>query len=934
MLLTLSMRAAAASGEIERCEAELAAHPYDEKTATCFLEEGSGRPGEAAAHLRAVLLREPDLPWFSLKLGHLDRSSSLEAAEHDYRMAGAGFASRRDLRGQLIARENLWDVLNQKGQHDEAQLELARAIQAARGATEPLLVARGQILTAKWLVQSGHEIGRAYALLQAAEKILASDSSAPDQHGILDNCLNNLGSVAAELGLFDEARRYYTRRLELAKNYKNAVSEAAAQYGIARTSIEPFAEAPSEEGRAKALAATRDALRLATGVDPATEAEANLMLAGLERGTAPRKHLEACRNETEEHSTFRSYCLNQRARYFAMTGDLDEAQAAVQALAEDNEDPWAEARAKGSAMRVAWARSGPAGMVSAGEDALHAIEALRSGQEASESQAGLFSTWSDDFYWFSGKLLDAADAGKHPRLLASLLDPAFNAMERLRARTLLDTLVKAQVEPPSKEELVAREKALDEAIERVEARASSPSLPEIERRHAREDEGALKKERSQVSEQLAHPRTRPQPSYATLNSIRHHLGPREALLSFQVAPWTDWTGDFGGGTWLTVVTRDAPPRAYKLCAMGRPDLRREVEDFLATLSPAGGARRPQSHRERELATDLYAKLLASALAALPETVDRLIVVPDDELHRLPFAALQASPEGPPLARRYDLSLAPSATLWLRWREGGKAAPGDALALANPPLPNAVARQRLAESGFNLPDQPLPYAEREADSAVSYLGAKKRTGADVSKPYLLDADLKPFGLLLFATHALVNERDPADSGIWLSPGRDPRAGGLLRMPEIARLHLDGKAVVLSACSTADGKLIRGEGVLSLARAFFEAKASAVVASLWPQWDDDSAALFERFYYHLAEGKSLAAALAEAQRDRMDAGAPASSWAGFEVFGDGDRVPLPGGRGWLFLHRRPLALAGAAAAAALALLAAAWARRRAAMAPTAP
>jgi hypothetical protein len=118
------------------------------------------------------------------------------------------------------------------------------------------------------------------------------------------------------------------------------------------------------------------------------------------------------------------------------------------------------------------------------------------------------------------------------------------------------------------------------------------------------------------------------------------------------------------------------------------------------------------------------------------------------------------------------------------------------------------------------------------------------------------------------------------------------------------------------------------VLSLARAFFEAKASAVVASLWPQWDDDAAKLFDRFYLHLAEGKSLAAALAEAQRDRFEAGAPTAAWAGFVVLGDGDLVPLPGGRGWIDLHRRQLALALAAlVAATLLALVLAWRRRQA-------
>lgn len=113
-------------------------------------------------------------------------------------------------------------------------------------------------------------------------------------------------------------------------------------------------------------------------------------------------------------------------------------------------------------------------------------------------------------------------------------------------------------------------------------------------------------------------------------------------------------------------------------------------------------------------------------------------------------------------------------------------------------------------------------------------------------------------------------------------------------------------------------------MGLARAFFQAGAHTVVASLWPVRDDDGAALFDRFYAHLAEGRSIAASLRAAQRDRIDAGAPAYAWAGLVVLGDGDLVPLPGGR-------RPsdLRIWTLGAGAALLLLAVAvllWRRRR--------
>jgi hypothetical protein len=101
----------------------------------------------------------------------------------------------------------------------------------------------------------------------------------------------------------------------------------------------------------------------------------------------------------------------------------------------------------------------------------------------------------------------------------------------------------------------------------------------------------------------------------------------------------------------------------------------------------------------------------------------------------------------------------------------------------------------------------------------------------------------------------DESHPERSAILLASG-DGREDGLLQAREIEALDLDGRMVVLSACQTAAGAVQSGEGVLSLARAFFEAGAHAVVGSRWPLRDADAAMLFDAFYRHLGEGASLA------------------------------------------------------------------------------
>jgi CHAT domain-containing protein len=226
----------------------------------------------------------------------------------------------------------------------------------------------------------------------------------------------------------------------------------------------------------------------------------------------------------------------------------------------------------------------------------------------------------------------------------------------------------------------------------------------------------------------------------------------------------------------------------------------------------------------------------------------------------------------------------------------------ALAFADPPMPGgyegrpAPARERAAAvftSGVRL--GPLPYAREESRALVRDLGgdSMRRLGEEASEAFLKSHALKTYGILHFATHAVTDESNPDRSGVLLAPG-DSNQDGLLQIREIVDLDLEGRVVVLSACSSNTGALLRGEGVMSLARAFFQAGAHTVVASLWRLRDDEAADFFDRYYRRLGRGVSVAAALQAAQSELIAEGAPAAAWAGLVVLGDGDMVPLPGGR----------------------------------------
>jgi CHAT domain-containing protein len=145
------------------------------------------------------------------------------------------------------------------------------------------------------------------------------------------------------------------------------------------------------------------------------------------------------------------------------------------------------------------------------------------------------------------------------------------------------------------------------------------------------------------------------------------------------------------------------------------------------------------------------------------------------------------------------------------------------------------------------------------------------------------------ILHFATHGLFDSEHPDLSGLVLSlvdETGSPREG-FLRMHEVYNLQLSADLVVLSACQTALGRELRGEGLLGLTRGFIYAGARRVVASLWQVDDESSAELMRRFYRGmLVEGRRPADALRAAQLElaRHRRWSAPFYWAGFVLLGD--------------------------------------------------
>jgi CHAT domain-containing protein len=321
---------------------------------------------------------------------------------------------------------------------------------------------------------------------------------------------------------------------------------------------------------------------------------------------------------------------------------------------------------------------------------------------------------------------------------------------------------------------------------------------------------------------------------------------------------------------------------------------RSVHEALSARNRHPAGETPAQRRARLARADAEyaagARLLSGVLLGpLRERLGarRLLVVPDGALHYVPFAALpdpqaRAGPDGqaPALIVNHEIVSAPSAsTVAVVRREslGRRGARKTIAVLADPVF--SPEDPRLTGSAAARPGpQPargegrfarLPYSEAEAEAVLKLAPpdqSLRALGFDASRATALDPALGDYRIVHFATHGILNNQSPQLSGLVLS--LMDRSGapqdGFLNVPDVYSLDLSAELVVLSACQTALGKEIRGEGLVGLTRAFMYAGAARVMASLWSIDDEATAELMSRFYQAmLGRGLRPAAALREAQ-----------------------------------------------------------------------
>jgi CHAT domain-containing protein/tetratricopeptide (TPR) repeat protein len=623
----------------------------------------------------------------------------------------------------------------------------------------------------------------------------------PDAVGV---GIGNLGPIMAQQGNYPAARDYLEESIRLLD----------AQHDLqhldgALLNIGPVYHQLGETG--KALAAYGRAVTVAREAhDTAGEAMALFNRAGvyLSLSDSPKALAdlrEGLRLQEQNESSYETvFGLTALSIHESFSGQVEEgcthADRAV-AIAQRFQSPqllWPALAAQGSCEMH---RNDLPKAKAEFEEAIRQIESIREAAGGGEQEGqGFFADKMETYHNLIGVLLDLKDPGG-----------ALTVAERGRARQLLDTSLrgKTQAAQSMTPLELSEEKRLSDEVARLARRvASAPAASRAEAQNnwerARRDFESFRGYLYAAHPQLASSRGEASP-FKVDEAADLLPDARTLLVEFAVT---------GKLVWIFTLDRGAG---------GKPQLRfHSVPWDRASLTAAVGAFREQlGGRDpgyRQAAQSLYTRLLGPIEPEM-RAKETLVLLPDGPLWNLPFQAL-LRPDGVHLLERHTIFYAPSLT-YLREsrRHSQPAASRGLLALGNP----AAAQ--------------LPNASREVQVLAELYareGARTLTGAQATRQAWM-SDAPDYRVLHLATHGILNPANPMYSWLSLAPGKDS-ADGALEARDIFAMNLHADVAVLSACDTARGGVLAGEGLVGMSWAFLAAGARSTVVS---QWGVDSA-----------------------------------------------------------------------------------------------
>ncbi|HJQ22515.1 MAG TPA: CHAT domain-containing protein [Blastocatellia bacterium] len=736
--------------------------------------------------------------------------------------------------------------------------------------------------------------------------------------------LSNIGSIYRELGEPLQSLEYTQQALRLIRQLGDRAGEAIILDSIGRNYYELGDNPQALEYQQKSLSIRRAVADL-YGEGASLANLGNVYARMGERQKALdyfEQSLRLRRALGDRHGE--ALTLQNAGELYRQSGELPKALAYFNqglAISRDIKSRFLEASLLYAAARVDQAQGRVDEARARIEAAITIIESTRAKVSSADLRGAFFAS-KQDFYELEIDLLMQAYRRDHdPENLAK----ALQVSERRRARTLLDSLEEAcaNIRQGVAPELLARERALRARLNRQ----AESQLALLGSKHTLEQAAAAAKEVDAITaeyEQVLTEIRASSPRYASLTQpaplrLREIqttvLDPDTLLLEYALGKERSY---LWAVTASAVAGFELPPRKQI------ESLARHVYDLMTSRNQSvkfeerqeRAARIARADAEYAQAARQLSRILLGPVAARMRQ-KRLLLVGDGALQYLPFAALplpvatapgSKPPVDVPLIATHEVISLPSAsTLAVLRKEvaGRKPAPKTIAVLADPVFekndervkttrcdrqpdckslskdePRPVAETQAGEltravMDLSSPDQQLRFprlrfTRQEAD-AITALTApgENKTATDfaANRATAMAPEMSQYRYLHFATHGLLNNTHPELSGIVLSlvnaQGEDD--DGFLSANEIYNLNFPADLIVLSGCRTGLGKELKGEGILSLTRAFMYAGAPRVLVSLWDVNDESTAALMARFYQAMLGKKRLspAAALRAAQ-----------------------------------------------------------------------
>jgi CHAT domain-containing protein len=263
------------------------------------------------------------------------------------------------------------------------------------------------------------------------------------------------------------------------------------------------------------------------------------------------------------------------------------------------------------------------------------------------------------------------------------------------------------------------------------------------------------------------------------------------------------------------------------------------------------------------------------MESTPLPVD-LVIVPDGELHLLPFSALVNT--GAYVLASHTVDVAPSSIAFELLKEHS-----EQQASAEMPYIGVAAWTQAADGrnpvvrAISGPEKdqfvPLPHSETEVEAIARDLPQPNTIllGRNATETNFKRLSGESADVIHLALHGYADVAYPDRSALIFAPEPNGPDDGLLQAREIRELHIRAKLVTLSACDTGVGPVGETE-VTNVVNAFIEAGADSVVSTVWDLDDESTEHLMTTFYSHLASRQRKVDALRLAQLEMLNKGLP--------------------------------------------------------------